>query len=495
MRFLTRLNKVRLFLILSTFALSAAFAETGQDAYNRGLDQLYKQNQPEAALESFKRANSLEGGQWSRPFMVGFTLKAYLKRFDEALPYLARAVSLHKDGEELPYKEYVQCLELLRKLDEAIAQNELAQRKIKAAGKTPSAWFPENLGWLYWLKGDFEKAQQYSPPGSWVRNQLTDRTISIDWRIKLPLLLEEWRLADQKTIRLTLPIDRGFQKLTSAKFSAVGGKIQTRRVNRRGNHFLEITRLGEKWPAELRMQLTIKQTLRPIARHPAGLAPSKPGDPNYAWASENNNGLFALDDPEFVARVEEIAAPGRTTGEKADLLLNYLRANFKYGDKPSSGNVKDWLAYGSGDCGYFTFIAIGMLRAIHVPVRGLYGVGPWSDPAPALPHSILEIYDASTGQWFPHDPQSETYFGIINPSYVPFTAGSPKNEAGVLADDKIWEIDTVWFFWNGSGKDTISYDVRLDNGSVANRSITGSPENFREPGRGGPPPATKPGGK
>ncbi|MCE9597965.1 MAG: hypothetical protein K8S54_08350 [Spirochaetia bacterium] len=493
MRFLTISNQIRIFLVLSPFVLSALFAESGQDAYNRGIDLLYKHNQPAAALESFKRANSLEGDQWSRPFMVGFTLKAYLKKFDEALPYLSRAAGLEREGEELPYKEYIQCLELVRKLDDAIAQNNLAQSKIKAAGKTPSAWFGENIGWLYFLKGDFEKAQKFSPPGSWVRNQLADRRISIDWRLKLPQLLNEWRLADQKTIRLTLPVERAFQKLTSAKFSATGAKIQTKRVTRRGNQFLEVTRLGDRWPTELRMQLTVQQTMRPIARHPAGLAAAKPGDANYAWASENNDGLFSLDDPEFIARVEQISSKGRTTGEKADLLLNYLRANYKYGEKPSSGNVKDWLAYGSGDCGYFTFIAIGMLRAIHVPVRGLYGVGPWSDPPPALPHSILEIYDASSAQWFPHDPQSESYFGVINPSYVPFTAGSPKNEAAVLAEDKVWELDTVWFFWNGSGKETISYDVRLEN-TVASRSMGGAPDTFHEPGRGGPPPGRKPKG-
>lgn len=151
---------------------------------------------------------------------------------------------------------------------------------------------------------------------------------------------------------------------------------------------------------QIRLQLSVDQNMRPIASHPAGLRRAKPGDAEYAWASENADGLFALDNPEFIRKMNSLSAHVSTPGEKADVLLRHLRANFKYGEKPQGGNVSDWLEFGSGDCGYFTFIAIAMLRS-GIPVRGLYGVGPWTDPPPALPHSILEIYDASTGRMVP----------------------------------------------------------------------------------------------
>lgn len=456
--------------------------------YNDGIDLLYKQNRPEEALAAFQRALAVEGRDWSRPFMVGYTLKAYLKRNEEALPYLKRAVDLVKGQDEVAYREYVQCLEILGRTDDAIRENQASQAALQRAGKTPSAWFPENLAWLYYTKGDFERARRFAPPGSWVAGQLSDRTIEIDWRIKLTGLLDAWRLTDQKTLRLTLPVDRPYQKLKSVRITQGGSSLSWKRVQGRGNNFLEITRKGAAWPEEFRLLLTVEQNMRPVSRRPAGLAPAGEGEEVYPWASENADGLFSLDNPAFIEKMNRIAAPGRTTGEKADLLLRYLRANFKYGEKPDSGNTAEWLEFGSGDCGYFTFIAIAMLRSQGIPVRGLYGIGPWTDPPPALPHSILEIYDASSGQWLPHDPQSEALFGVINPSYVPFTAGNPRNEAAVLASDNVWEIDTVWFFWNGSGKDSISYNVKL-KGQVASRSGIEPPATYRESGRGGPPPS------
>lgn len=463
------------------------------DSYNQGIDLLYKQNRPEDALVQFKRANQAEPGNWSRPFMVGYTLKAYLKKPEEALPFLQKAVTLANGDDEVVYRETVQCLEMLQRYKEALAMNLQGQRALQSKGKTPSAWFAENVAWLYYVQGDIANAQRTALPGSWVASQIADRSIQIDWRLQFTKLLESWRLLDQKTVRLTLPIDRPYQKLTAVKVTAVGReKIRTRRVTSRGNQFVEITRTGAAWPAEIRLQLSVEQNIRPIAQHPAGLRRAAPGDEQYPWASENADGLFALDNAEFQEKLNRIAEAGRTPGEKADILLRHLRANFKYGEKPEGGNVSDWMEFGSGDCGYFTFIAIAMLRSQGIPVRGLYGVGPWTDPPPALPHSILEIYDASTGQWFPHDPQSEFLFGIINPSYVPFTAGNPKNQAGVQGADNIWEIDTVWFFWSGSGKETISYNVKLKDQGVASRAMQGPPETYRRPGSGGPLPVKRP---
>lgn len=476
----------------AVFLFSPLFAQSGQEHYNQGIDLLYKQNRPEDALTHFKEALAQEPDSWSRPFMVGYTLKAYLKNPGEALPFLEKAASLAKGEDEVAYREYVQCLEILKRYDDAIAQNLAGQKALQRNGKTPSAWFTENLAWVYYLKGDIANAARYAPPGSWVSSQIADRTIEIDWKLRLPQLLESWRLSDQKTIRLTLPIDRPYQKLLSARATSPGReKIRTRRVASRGNQFIELTRLGDAWPDQIRLQLSVEQNIRPIASHPAGLRRAKPGEAEYPWASENADGLFALDNPEFIEKMNRIAADGRTPGEKADILLRHLRANFKYGEKPQGGNVNDWLEFGSGDCGYFTFIAIAMLRSQGIPVRGLYGVGPWTDPPPALPHSILEIYDASTGRWFPHDPQSDHLFGIINPSYVPFTAGNPKNDAAVLAPDNVWEIDTVWFFWTGSGKETIAYNVRLKS-QTASRAMPEKPSGYNEPGRGGPPPAGRP---
>ncbi|TGN09846.1 transglutaminase domain-containing protein [Leptospira ilyithenensis] len=487
--------KTKLYIPILFLLHSFVYAQSAQEMYNQGIDLLYNRNRPESALTSFLKAYQSEPNIWSRPFMIGYTLKNYLKKPEEAIVYLEKSWDLNSEGDELPYKETVICLEQLGKIDQAISRNTKAQAALKSANKTPSPWFGENLSWLYWTKGDTDKALQFAPEGSWVKNQLAPRTIEIDWNIKITKLLSAWRLLDTDKIRITIPLDRPYQKLISANIDSTNSIVSSKRKSSRGNQFLELEKpTGTDWPEEIRLQLKLEQNLKTMTSRPAKLRPASPEDPNYSWASENRDGLFSLDDPEFLKKVEEITANGKTTGEKAELALQYLRKNYKYGERVEGKSIKEWLDQGTGDCGYFTYIAIGMLRALKIPVRGVYGLGPWNDPSPALPHSILEIYDASKDQWFPHDPQSDQLYGVINPSYIAFTAGNPKQDAAALAEDGVWEIDTVWFFWNGSGKETLSYTVNVKNqNQIASRSLRSDqniqkPEYIKTPQSGGPPP-------
>lgn len=153
-----------------------------------------------------------------------------LKEATGSALFLEKAARLARGEDEVAYREYVQCLEILKQYDEAIAQNLAGQKALQNNGKTPSAWFTENLAWAYYLKGDIANAARYAPPGTWVASQIADRNIEIDWKLRLTQLLESWRLSDQKTIRLTLPIDRPYQKLTSARVTSMGReKIRTRK--------------------------------------------------------------------------------------------------------------------------------------------------------------------------------------------------------------------------------------------------------------------------
>ncbi len=488
-------NILQISLLFSLLILADRLkAQSGAEFYNKGINLLYNQNQPTEALENFKKANQLEPNLWSRPFMIGYTLKNYLGKQQEALTYLEKAWELNTETDELPFKETIICLELLRKFDDAIAKNNSAQTKFKSASKPVPIWFQENLAWLYFSKGDTNKAIDLAPEGSWIKDQLAPKQITIDWNLHLTKLLSAWNIRDAHKIRITLPVDRPYQKLISASLNSNEVSLKISRLSKRGNQFFEIEKSeSEEWPETITLALKIEQNQRSMTSKPAKLKASVPGDVNYDWASENRDGLFSLDDPEFIAKVKEITSKGRTLGEKADLALSYLRNNYTYGERVNGNSVKDWLEQGTGDCGYFTYIAIGMLRALKIPVRGLYGVGPWADPAPALPHSILEIYDASKNQWFPHDPQSEQLFGVINSGYIPFTAGNPKQDAAVLGEEGIWEIDTTWFFWNGSGNEEISFEVNKLNQKIASRSLTGTnskkaPEYVKKVNSGGPPP-------
>ncbi len=487
-------KQILLFIFPLLLIPATVFSQSGAEFYNQGIDLLYNKNKPKEALDLFYKANSLEPNVWSRPFMVGYTLKSYLQNPEAALPYLEKSWDLNSEADELPFKETIVCLENLRKLDEAISRNLKAQANLKSLNKIPSTWFTENLAWLYFSKGDTNKALQYAPEGSWIRDQLSPKIISIDWNVQLTKLLSSWNIKEGNKLRLTIPIDRPYQKLISAELTSDLANLKTTRIAKRGNQFFEIEKSqSDEWPETIQLKFKVEQNLKSMTSRPAKLKAARAGDENYAWASENRDGLFALEDPEFIAKVNQITANGRTLGEKADLALSYLRSHYTYGERVSGDSVKEWLDQGTGDCGYFTYIAIGMLRALKIPVRGLYGIGPWADPAPALPHSILEIYDASKNQWFPHDPQSEQLFGVINTSYIPFTAGNPKQDAAVLSEDGVWEIDSVWFFWNGSGSDTISFEVQNTGNRIASRSLNlestkKAPDYIKKVQSGGPPP-------
>lgn len=482
-----------LFLALLNATASGLFSQSADEAYQRGIQLLYQAGRPQEALAQFRAAHALDPAPWSRAFMIGYTLKQYLSRPEEALAYFEEAWRRNSELNELPYKETILCLEQLQRFPEAIERNRSAQAALRTAGKPIPPWFAENIAFLHFQSGDLESARRLAPSGGWTAAQLAPRIIEIDWNLRFVQLLQAWRIDTVDRVRLTLPIERDYQILKSVRVQVSGGPgVRTRRLSARGNSFLELQRTGGRWPERVRLRLNVEQrVVRSISTRPAGLAAAHPGDPVHAWASENKNGLFSLENAAFRARIREITGAGATSGEKAELALRWLRANFRYGEKPEGGAVADWLEYGSGDCGYYTFIAIAMLRALDIPVRGVYGLNPWSDPAPALPHSIIEIYDVSTGRWFPHDPQSDALYGVINPAYVAFTAGNPAQDAAVRAPDGVWELDTVWFFWEGSGRDTLAYTVRSAGAStVASRSADLAPENYSAPASAaGPPPA------
>jgi tetratricopeptide (TPR) repeat protein len=465
----------------------------GDTSYNRGIHLLYTENKPTEALPYFQESFNLQPEIWSRPFMIGYILRNYLKDPVGALPFLQKSTILNLDAEEVPIKEYILCLESVKKYDLAIEENKKYQQTINSKGKSPSSWFQENLAWLYFSKGDRKNALFYAPEGSWVRDQLSPKQISIQWEIQLTQLLESWRIGDGDKLRITIPFTRPYQKLLLVELSESNNLIRFTQVESRGNSFLELEKdPGNSWPSTLKLHLVVEQNADQMIKLPSKLKPSRKGDPQFEWASENRDGLFSLDDPEFINLVQRVTASGKTTAEKINLALSYLRKNYRYGDRVEGSSVKDWLKQGTGDCGYFTYIAIGMLRALKVPVRGVYGIGPWNDPHPALPHSIIEIYDSSTGQWFPHDPQSEQYYGIINPGYVAFTAGNPRQDAAFLNQEGVWEIDSVWFFWNGSGRETIDFEIKNSNSTnISSRSlgvVIDKPNFIKQINSGGPPP-------
>lgn len=453
--------KIILACLIACAALAPTFADEYDTRYAQAINLLYQQNQPQQAFDIFADLDRVEPERsWATAFMCGYALRVYLKRPADSIPYFQRSRLLVKGENEDPYKNTIQAQEDIKDSAAAIRESDFALRDLARYGKTPSPWFAENRAWLFMQLGRFDEALKVAPAGSWVESQLAPREIRVEWRLNFSRLMREWNLANETSIRLSMPLERSYQQIRKRE-ADVPPNIGTKFTLRDGIRYLELTRAEtDTWPETITLRLVVYQQPARGNRN-MRLAAVQPGNKLYTYASDNGNGLFSLDNPEFVSKVESITSAGRNPTEKAILALQYLRANFRYGEKPnlSRWNAHEALNFGSGDCGYYSYISIAMLRALKIPVRGIYGLNQWKDPAPALPHAILEIYDAGSRQWLPHDPQSELHFGFINTNYMPLFAPNPTQSTTVRAADGILEIDTTYFFWTGSGADTMSYEI------------------------------------
>lgn len=471
---------MRIFALAATsiFLTFAAHADEYDTRYGQAINLLYQQNQPQQALAIFADLDRAEPERsWATTFMCGYVLRVYLKQPAEALPYLIRSRRMVKGENEDPYKNAIQAREDLKDTAGALRESDAALRELRSFQKTPSAWFAENRAWLLMQLGRFDESLRTAPAGSWVATQLAPREIAIEWRLNFAQLMQSWGISAEKTVRLSLPLERVYQK-TLKREALISEGITSQYTSRDGQNYLQLSRNeAAAWPTQI--------TLRFLLRHePARgirnmrLQAATPGTKLYTYATDNGNGSYSLENPEFIRLVESVTARGRNLTEKAMLALAYLRANFRYGEKPNLAkwNAYDALKFGSGDCGYYSYISIAMLRALKIPVRGVYGLNEWKDPAPAMPHAIIEIYDAGSRQWLPHDPQSELHFGFINTNYVPLFAPNPEQTTAHRAADGVVEIDTTYFFWSGSGADTITYEIRQTGANtIASRSLPSAP--------------------
>ncbi|PKL33669.1 MAG: hypothetical protein CVV45_06615 [Spirochaetae bacterium HGW-Spirochaetae-10] len=453
---------------------SSQSAGSYDDLYNSGIHSLYTLNRAEEARSFFEEASRTDDSRWQAHFMIGFIDRAYLKTPGRAIPYLQRAEQLSADTDHLPSLELAVAFSELEDASSAIRWNLKAQRLMREGGKGIDPWIGELLAYNYFQLGDTNRALAASSTG-WVHEYLQPRTVRLEWNIRLGRALRDWRLDAETKIRLTLPLDRPYQKITAFRISP----IQGRQMNEMGNRLIEIERPQSGWPETMRLELTVQQNMKSMS--PSSLAIAAPGTDLFAYASDNQGGYNALDNPEFTQMIRSVTSQGSNPGEKVKLAMNHLRSNFRYDSRIAEGNIYDMFQSGQGDCGYYSAIAVGFIRALGVPVRFVYGLNTGFDPP--TPHAIIEIYDAKSGRWFPHDPQSKLLYGIINPTYIPFTAFDPSSNAFFRSSqDGVLIVDTTQFFWGGSGNDTLAVNISVPESTLSHRSTPTPPAGFVLPG-------------
>jgi len=461
---------MRRLLVLSLFYLPFALSAQTQNEYIEGRDELYTNHNPQKALDLFEAFAAKHPDEWRPPYMIGIVYNGFIKDPEKASPYFERAVKLSHGKEGAPLEEMGGIMNFRNRFADALGFFKKAENAYIAAGQGVPDSLKDSRAYTYFKMGDAEKAWNAASDGGWLKTYLAPRTIDVKWKINFAHAMKLWNLEDEKVLRITLPLERSYQKTVSLRIEPSDPSIKTRRVAFRDNRFVELSRGDQPWPETLELTMRVTQNFKNLTARPARLQPIEDQeDPLWFFASDNDRGYHSLDNPEFVALVRRVTASGKTTGEKVDLAMRYLRAHFKYADRIADKDTYEILKSGQGDCGYYTTVAIAMLRVLHVPVRFMYGL--YAGFNPPEPHAIIEIYDASTRKWFPHDPQFDELFGIIDPTYITTSVFPSISDALLRADDGIVDVDIMQFYWSGSSNDTLVVNIASQGTHVAQRSM------------------------
>lgn len=419
----------------------------------------------EAGADSLKKIETLQAREaenpqdWKIPFKIGQIYKHERKDCARALPAYER--SAEKSG----YRE-AQVLIEMGFCSSKLGQNEKTIQAFErhlalTGGRLDSEKARSLLASAYLRDGHPEKALPFAKPGSpaWIR--ASDKTMRLEMKIAWKEALGRFRLENEKKIRITLPLDRPYQRLLSYEIKSTGRGVEVSRepVVVGLNRYAEISR-GDAWPDEIVLTMLVSQRVASIfeGSGPEMRVVHEAASPLYAEASFNPDNEYSLNDEEFLRIVDASYHRDSPVDVGVRESMDYLRSHFKYARRRlqrKAGALAVWKS-GQGDCGFYSMLAMAMLRARGIPVRRLYGLNILRDGST---HVIVEMYDDRTRQWFPHDPIIAHYFGFINPMYIPFS--SDLHVHGRKRIDGVAHIDTPEFFWIGNRPDRLRFEVKV----------------------------------
>jgi transglutaminase-like putative cysteine protease len=462
-------------LLLLFFITSTITSQDFWNQYKIGFDELYTKKNVSRAEQIFNDLINNYPDQWLPYFQLGIIQKNFYKNPSNALPHFIKAYNLSNSSDYnaplylgLTYfdlKEYNMAEQYI-KYSLKIAQNQ--QQKTEN-------WIYDYLCWLAILKGDLQTAKQYAY-SDWYKQFLADKMIIINWYIDFLNPIRQWNLEQEPLLRITLPLDRNYQELIFYEITTNGNPINGVVKNIEGNRVFEIQKPYDGWFNHINIQFKVKQKM--ISLKPDNLY-SYQTEAQKIWATDNRNGFYSLSDQRFLNLMESITQSGRTLQDKVILSMKYLQTHFRYGNRKPANTIYEMLLNQEGDCGYFTEIAIGMIRYLKIPVRFIYGIHTLNNPV--LPHAITEIYDGTNRRWFPNDPQNLAFYGLIVPGYIPFTVLNQDGYAIFRNQDGYVTIDISQFFWYGSQK-TLNIKVDYSSDSpIVHRSILQKPDFIQIP--------------
>lgn len=436
------------------------------------LGEAPREKDPRRAIEQLLEDEKANPDRWEIPFAIAQKYKHTLKDCASALPHYERAMQKSAWKELRPIVEAGYCHSDTERNQRIITWFE---RYLATGGQVTGEKSLDLLARAYYRSGWPEKALRFAAPGSSIWKQAATKIIELDVSIQLAQNLRGIHAEKDNRIRITLPLERPYQRLLEFKVITKDERspILAKDAGTIGeNHYAELTRNGADWPDEVTLSVRVEQKIESQFQEggPRLDPVTDPANPLFAAAHLNPQNEYSLETPEFRDMILRASDSQPDTSAKVRASLGFLRANFRYAERKvsRSAGALAVLRSGQGDCGFFSMLGMAILRVHQVPVRRVFGLNL---RLAGTTHVIIEIYDARTGRWFPHDPIIPAYYGFINPMYVPFT--TDEHIHGNKRVDGILHMSTPGLRWNGVQNERYTFVVRIGDQIVHSSSSPG----------------------
>lgn len=317
------------------------------------------------------------------------------------------------------------------------------------------------IGRAYYMVGNLESAKKLYQKGSTAWNEIANKRITLKGKLPIQKFWGPLSSQNYSKIRLSLPLDRKYQKMVSAEFrNSKSEVIPYKEILYDGYHFAEfpIEIVNESF---IIIKIVVDQT--PIGQvQDSNLSfytyTGDPKDSDFGYPFQSFS--YFDTDIEFQKLAKKISDSENDLNQKILKSLEYLRANFQWHvDRGNFKKLSESLRRKKGDCFSYTYIGMGFFKYNKIPTHFLYGIyaGDAKQTDGSLnTHAILEYLQNDSMEWIPLDPQGGSP-GIINPFYIPFMAPRVENEIQTSTDG-IPEMD-ITGLWFNSGKGNTSVAI------------------------------------
>jgi hypothetical protein len=205
------------------------------------------------------------------------------------------------------------------------------------------------------------------------------------------------RQADLKTMTASLNVEKGFNNTDYLQLSTSRQQFT-----------------GTVTEEQIEGELTVvRETTKP--ENPFTFPVTVDWGPEFEKYLESHP-LIEADDPEIMAKANEITKNARNTWEAALEIARWVNQNIEYNHSGNKFSALGVLKSGKGVCGQFSILTAALCRAVRIPARYITGYAYAKSINAFGPHSWIEVYIDETG-WRSMDPTWGQY-EFIDPTHI-----------------------------------------------------------------------------